>query len=299
MHALILPVRPLSNPTNHPHSTTKTERAARTTKLTLVGERCDSNCTRQGTATAFSIQPQDIVTLVSLCHRLSLRDGITCPVTPTFSASPRGFYQAVTMPSPTKETIPSLPPAMMTTTLQPPPSPNTHRLRKLQSAHNLGAKASFTGTPSLISQQRLQQQQQQQHSQHHPLQRSGSPVRRNISTSNRSPQRGRANSDAAMANPFGTMMTPARRNLFNNRNHQADGMSLERLIRDGPVDGDVMGSLESARLKILNQGIKSDGDGMVSLSLALALPATSLLTHRLSSLLFVSTSGLSFSILRY
>ncbi|TPX11232.1 uncharacterized protein E0L32_001050 [Thyridium curvatum] len=169
------------------------------------------------------------------------------------------------MPSPTKEsTIPSLPPALMTTTLQPPPSPNTHRLRKLQSAHNLGAKASMMGTPSLISQQRLQQQQQH-HSQHHPLQRSGSPVRRNVSASNRSPQRGRANSDAAMANPFNSMMTPARRNLLSTRNHLADAMSLERLIRDGPVDGDVTGSLESARLKILNQGIKSDADGMSSL----------------------------------
>lgn len=44
----------------------------------------------------------------------------------------------------------------------------------------------------------------------------------------------------------------------------ADTMSLERLIREGPPDGDVQGALESARLKVLDQGIKSDSDGMSS-----------------------------------
>jgi cell cycle arrest protein BUB2 len=41
-------------------------------------------------------------------------------------------------------------------------------------------------------------------------------------------------------------------------------MSLERLLREGPPNGDVEGALESTRLKILDQGIRSDGDGMVS-----------------------------------
>ena len=41
-------------------------------------------------------------------------------------------------------------------------------------------------------------------------------------------------------------------------------MSLERLIRDGPPDSDVRGALESARLKVLDQGIRADSDGMVS-----------------------------------
>ena len=41
-------------------------------------------------------------------------------------------------------------------------------------------------------------------------------------------------------------------------------MSLERLIRDGPPDSDVHGALESARLKVLDQGIRADSDGMVS-----------------------------------
>lgn len=43
----------------------------------------------------------------------------------------------------------------------------------------------------------------------------------------------------------------------------ADNMSLERLIREGPPDGDVKGALESTRLKVLDQGIKADTDGMV------------------------------------
>jgi cell cycle arrest protein BUB2 len=43
-------------------------------------------------------------------------------------------------------------------------------------------------------------------------------------------------------------------------------MSLERLLRDGPPNDDVDGALESARLKILDQGIRSDSDGMVSIS---------------------------------
>ena len=43
----------------------------------------------------------------------------------------------------------------------------------------------------------------------------------------------------------------------------ADALSLDRLIRDGPPDGDLPGALESTRLKILDQGIKSDTDGMV------------------------------------
>jgi cell cycle arrest protein BUB2 len=44
----------------------------------------------------------------------------------------------------------------------------------------------------------------------------------------------------------------------------SDGVSLDRLVRDGPVEGDILGGLEATRLKILDQGIKSDTDGMVS-----------------------------------
>jgi cell cycle arrest protein BUB2 len=48
------------------------------------------------------------------------------------------------------------------------------------------------------------------------------------------------------------------------RRPAAEALSLDRLIRDGPPDGDLLGGLEATRLKILDQGIKSDGDGMVS-----------------------------------
>lgn len=43
----------------------------------------------------------------------------------------------------------------------------------------------------------------------------------------------------------------------------ADTMSVDRLVREGPPGGDVAGALESARLKVLDQGIRSDSDGMV------------------------------------
>lgn len=54
-----------------------------------------------------------------------------------------------------------------------------------------------------------------------------------------------------------------RRLLAVKRPIAADALSLDRLIREGPPDGDLAGALESTRLKILDQGIKSDTDGMV------------------------------------
>jgi cell cycle arrest protein BUB2 len=162
------------------------------------------------------------------------------------------------MPSPVKESIPNLPPPI-TTELQAPPSPRTHRaLRRLQSAHSLGAKAA--NPPSLISQQRLREQQQQQQQQlHHHLHRNGSPVRRDLSAgNNRSPQRGRANSDAPIVHHLSSLAAKRKRT-----NAAANGLSLQQLLRDGPPDGDVAGALESARVKILDEGIRSDSDGMV------------------------------------
>jgi cell cycle arrest protein BUB2 len=61
-----------------------------------------------------------------------------------------------------------------------------------------------------------------------------------------------------------TAATAARRSALSKRSLAADTMSLERLLREGPPNGDVEGALESTRLKILDQGIKSDSDGMVS-----------------------------------
>lgn len=124
-----------------------------------------------------------------------------------------------------------------------PPSPRTHRaLRRLQSAHALGHSNS---QPSLIQQQHKQQ-----------LQRTQSPANTPHHT------RGRSNSDA-------TNMTPphpgaaGRRAIAGKKPAAADAISLDRLIRDGPPDGDLISALESMRLKILDQGIKSDTDGMV------------------------------------
>lgn len=197
------------------------------------------------------------------------------------------------MPSPTREmirerkdstTLAPRAPLGIPATMQlhpPPPSPGSHRtLRRLQSAHSLGAKAA--SQPSLISQQRFHQLQHQhlpahrlQLSEHpqlqHPLQQQVyPPPRRNANSNNntsRSPQRARASSDA----PFLPIlipqqvgaMTAVRRSALSKRSLAADAMSLERLLRDGPPNGDVEGALESTRLKILDQGIKADSDGMV------------------------------------
>lgn len=212
------------------------------------------------------------------------------------------------MPSPIKESMPSLPPPLAATTLHPPPSPGAHRaLRKLHSAHNLGAKVSNLGggCPSLISQQRLQQQQQQQqlhhHHNHRNVQRSLSPTRRNVSSSyanptaasvsritdnnhvsrieaqqhsrkpssGRSPQRGRANSDAPVVHQQTAAAAVAavkgRRPGLPRRSAVADELSLERLIPHGPPDGDVTSSLESMRYRVLHDGIKSNTEGMSQL----------------------------------
>jgi cell cycle arrest protein BUB2 len=160
------------------------------------------------------------------------------------------------MPSPTKESIPYLPPSLATTALQPPPSPRTHRaLRRLQSAHSLGAKAA-SQQPSLIAQQRQRE-----------TQRNISPVRREVSASysNRSPQRGRANSDAPIVHHLNALAA-SRRSTLKRLNSAASGMSLQQLLRDGPPDGDLAGALESARFKVLDEGIKSDSDGMVCIT---------------------------------
>ncbi|PSS03655.1 rab-GTPase-TBC domain-domain-containing protein [Coniella lustricola] len=44
-----------------------------------------------------------------------------------------------------------------------------------------------------------------------------------------------------------------------------DHIPLDKLVRDGPPDGDWENALECARMKILQQEIKSDGDGMSNL----------------------------------
>lgn len=50
------------------------------------------------------------------------------------------------------------------------------------------------------------------------------------------------------------------------RNMAYENLALEKLIRDGPPDGNFGRAIESARYKVLQQEVKSDTDGMVSWS---------------------------------
>ena len=172
------------------------------------------------------------------------------------------------MPSPGKEPAPSFNPSIQhITDLQPPPSPRTHRaLRRLQSAHTLGASSRNTAitqnAPSLISQQRQKEQQQQQQNQNSiTQQRNGSPTKSRVVVH----PRGRANSDATpplvhqMNAVTATKRSGVRKPVFSHGH-----LSLDKIIRDGPADGDYIGALESARWKVVDEGVKSADDGMVS-----------------------------------
>ncbi|KAJ8121078.1 hypothetical protein ONZ43_g2381 [Nemania bipapillata] len=166
------------------------------------------------------------------------------------------------MPSPTRDAIPSFfTPSTLSIELQAPLTPRTQRtLRKLQSAHNLGAASKITSSSSTVL---TQQKLRDVHS------RDISPTRRQAL--NRSPQRHRANSDASgSANPpnlraaSSSTSLHAKRAALNRTPSAADALSLDRLVRDGPPDDDVSSALATMRFKVLDQGIKSDIDGMSS-----------------------------------
>ncbi|KAL7788217.1 rab-GTPase-TBC domain-containing protein [Trichoderma ceciliae] len=138
--------------------------------------------------------------------------------------------------------------------LQAPPSPQTHRaLRRLQSAHALGARAAAQQT-SLISQQRREQQ------------RPPSPSRQaatSLATNLTIRTRGRANSDATpppLHQP--TVSSNARRSGVKKPVFSHGHLSLQQIIRDGPNDGDFIGALESARWKVVDEGVRAAEDGM-------------------------------------
>lgn len=159
-----------------------------------------------------------------------------------------------------KTAIPSLP-ISVTTQLQAPPSPRTHRaLRRLQSAHTLGARARDQQQPSLISQQRLRENQR------NPSPTRSSPVPgATPAPINRSPQRGRANSDATPPLIHQMNLVTASKRAGNKKPVFSHGhLSLQQIIREGPTDGDFIGALESARWKVIDEGVKSAEDGMVS-----------------------------------
>ncbi|KAH7328392.1 putative mitotic check point protein [Stachybotrys elegans] len=157
------------------------------------------------------------------------------------------------MSSPPRDAARAIPVLLPSAEIHAPPSPRTHRtLRRLQSAHALGARAALTPQPSLISQQRKAEQ------------RNVSPTR--SSSLNRSPQRGRANSDATppLMHQMNTI-TAARRAGSTKPVFSHGHLSLQHIIRDGPNDGDFLGALESARWKVIDEGIKSAEDGMSTL----------------------------------
>ncbi|GAP85965.2 putative cell cycle arrest protein BUB2 [Rosellinia necatrix] len=166
------------------------------------------------------------------------------------------------MPSPTREVNPYFfPPSSLGIEFQSPPTPRTQRtLRKLQSAHNLGAAAKIISSSStVLNQQKLREA----HS------RDISPTRRQAL--NRSPQRHRANSDASGSPNPATLRSAtsstslhARRAALSRAPSAADALSLDRLIKDGPPDEDVGGALTNMRFKVLDQGVRSDIDGMSS-----------------------------------
>ncbi|KAJ4163299.1 hypothetical protein LMH87_005038 [Akanthomyces muscarius] len=188
----------------------------------------------------------------------------------------------MTTTSPSREGTAAAPPptanhsSLIHTDLQPPPSPRTHRaLRRLQSAHTLGAKAASQGG-SLISPHYRD-----------ALHRNASPVRNAapapaaaatttttvagppVTTTTQQKQqqnRGRANSDAIspmmhQMNAVGaTRRTGISKPVFSHGH-----LSLQQIIREGPKDGDFIGALESARWKVVDEGVKSAEDGMSTL----------------------------------
>ncbi|KAL7929026.1 TBC domain-containing protein [Trichoderma chlorosporum] len=153
--------------------------------------------------------------------------------------------------------------------LQPPPSPQTPRaLRRLQSAHALGARAAQQA--SLISQQRREPPLSPSRN---AAEASNSAVNSSVAHANPSANgianstvrtRGRANSDATIPPP--PYQPPAavnsRRSGVKKPVFSHGHLSLQQIIREGPNDGDFNGALESARWKVIDEGVKAAEDGM-------------------------------------
>src|SRR5271167_2973121 len=139
-------------------------------------------------------------------------------------------------PSPTQEVAQPL--GLPNINVTYPPSLGSNRaLRRLQSAHNLGSSDIRANVqPSLISQHRQLQQQKHQDSL-----RSLSPARRDQPNTVQLPisshTRVRSNSDAAVLD-LSSNGQSGRRQAANRRVTTSDVVSLDRLIRDGPPDGD-------------------------------------------------------------
>ncbi|KKP03109.1 cell cycle arrest protein BUB2 [Trichoderma harzianum] len=156
--------------------------------------------------------------------------------------------------------------------LQPPPSPQTHRaLRRLQSAHALGARAAQQA--SLLSQQRrerpLSPSRNAADSADSTLIANTSVIANANLNSNAAANstvrtRGRANSDATLPPPpynppaaVNTRRSGVKKPVFSHGH-----LSLQQIIREGPNNGDFNGALESARWKVIDEGVKAAEDGM-------------------------------------
>lgn len=182
------------------------------------------------------------------------------------------FNQVAQPPTPIKEAIiPSYGhPLANITDLLPPPSPRTHRaLRKLQSAHDLGARAADPSPLSPITPQ-FQQPPHVVSPAHHELFSShvfaGGPPSTNDSrlSSHHVRQRVRANSDAPPMGYHCNSTTANKRSVMS-INPRYTSISLTQLIREGPLEDDVPEALGAARRRVLSEGIKADTDGMVRL----------------------------------
>lgn len=147
------------------------------------------------------------------------------------------------MASPKKEGSALMPPPEITSK----PAHRTHRtIRRLNSAHTLGA--SFYNT-SLIHQQRQQQV---------AVGKGGRDDSTTVSTATQNHHRVRSNSDASTTREQAMSLKKQNSGLMRKA---GENISLDRMIRDGPENG-LPAALEAIRLKILDQGIKSDNDGM-------------------------------------
>lgn len=184
-----------------------------------------------------------------------------------------GFnWQPSTMPSPSRDPVPSslLHSSLQQPDIHSPPSPRTPRvIRRLQSAHTLGASNHRPpNQPSLITQQRREQQRNASPPRFEPVK----PVAGIGRIINRSPQRGRANSDATppLVQQMNTV-TAAKRHGIKKPVFSHGHLTLQQIIREGPANGDFRGALESARWKVIDEGVKSAEDGMVGLSLPLPI----------------------------
>ena len=169
------------------------------------------------------------------------------PSKETLTASPHKVVQKAQ----SRETVTRSPhknppqlPSSGTASLQGSP----HRLRKLQSAHQLSSNYSALNGPSLISQQR-QQQQRNTSTTIPPLPELPSPQKQN---------RPRANSDAP--SPYAD--PSQKRNAIPRKKKEDPKTELKTLIRRNPK-GDVLGSLDDLRHLILVDGLEADTDGMV------------------------------------